>query len=118
MFRLLTDITIVAHLAFIAFVVLGAFVARHRRWLMIVHLSALTWAVYAELSPGVVCPLTVLENYFARRAGLASYQDDFVAHYVVPVIYQEGLSPRLQYLIVALVLVASLTAYATKRRSV
>jgi hypothetical protein len=81
----------------------------------IVHLSAVAWAVYAELAPGVVCPLTTLENHFAQHAGLSTYQEDFIARYLVPVIYQEGLSSRVQYLLIAIVITISFIAYATKR---
>jgi len=31
-------------------------------WLTIVHLTAVAWAIYVELSPGIICPLTDLEN--------------------------------------------------------
>ena len=73
MYRALTDVAVVGHLLFILFVIGGGFFTRRRRWATLVHLSALAWAVYAELSPGVICPLTALENVFAEHAGLASY---------------------------------------------
>ncbi len=116
MYRVLTELTVVVHLLFILFVVAGGFVARRWRWLTIVHLSAVVWAVYAELASGVACPLTTLENYFALRAGLATYQDDFITRYLVPVIYQDGLPPTVQYLLVALVVCLTIAAYATRRK--
>jgi len=120
MYRALTEVTIIVHLAFIAFVVTGGIVARRRRWLTIVHLAALSWAVYAELSPGIVCPLTTVENLFAVRAGITSYRGDFVAHYLVPVIYQEGLPLNWQYALTAVVIALNVAVYASllwKRRS-
>ncbi len=111
-YRALTELTIVVHLAFIAFVVAGAILVRHRRWLMPVHLAALAWALYAELSSGVVCPLTAVENLFAVRAGIESYRGDFVAHYLVPVIYQEGLPQKWQYALVAAVLALNVLVYS------
>jgi len=112
MFRALTECTILAHLAFIVFVIVGGVLVRRRLWLMALHLPALAWAVYAELSPGVICPLTSLENFFAVRAGIESYREDFVAHYLVPVIYQEGLPVGWQYSLAAVVVCFNLWIYA------
>ena len=110
MFRVLTDLTLVVHALFILFVLAGGFIARRRRWLTVVHLSAVLWAVYAEIAAGVVCPLTALENYFAQRAGLATYTGDFVARYLVPIIYQEKVPPALQYVLVAIVVAVTVAA--------
>ena len=97
MYRALTDLTITVHLAFVVFVVAGGILARRRRWLMPFHLVALAWAVYAELSPGIICPLTAVENCFAIRAGITGYDEDFIANYLVRVIYQEGLPQNRQF---------------------
>lgn len=78
---------------------------------MILHVLSVVWAVYAELSPGVICPLTTLENYFGLRAGLSTYQEDFVTRYLVPVIYQEGLSVGFQVWLVVLVIGINVIAY-------
>jgi hypothetical protein len=111
MYRALTELTIIVHLAFVVFVVAGGILARRYRWLVPFHLGALTWAVYAEASSGVVCPLTVIENFFASRAGIATYSGDFVAHYLVPVIYQEGLPPKWQLVLVLVVVILNLLVY-------
>jgi|CZKI01.1.fsa_nt_gi hypothetical protein len=118
MYRALTDITVVAHLLFIAFVVGGSFLARRRRWIISIHIVALIWAVYAELSPGIICPLTTLENILALRAGLATYSDDFVARYLLPIVYQNGLSQSWQYCLVAIVLGLNTFGYLSIARSV
>jgi hypothetical protein len=112
MYRALTEATILFHLGFILFVVTGALLVSWRRWLAPLHLAALAWAVYAELSPGVICPLTAAENYFALRAGIATYTGDFIARYLIPVIYQDGLPQRWQNLLVAVVLALNLVIYA------
>jgi len=111
-YRLLTEFTVVGHLLFIAYVVVGGFLARRRRWLTAVHLAAVAWAVYAEMASGVVCPLTSLENLFAQRAGLASYEGDFITRYLIPVIYPEGLTRLAQYVLVVVVLAVNGVAYA------
>jgi hypothetical protein len=116
MYRTLTELTVIVHLLFIVFVIAGGFLARRRRWLIIAHLSSVVWAVSAEMAAGVVCPLTTLENHFAQRAGLATYQEDFVTRYLAPIIYQDGLTPVFQYLLVGLVLAINVVAYAAKRK--
>jgi len=114
MYRALTELTIIVHLLFIVFVVVGGFLARRWWWLMALHLCAVGWAVYAELASGVVCPLTSLENHFASRAGLATYKEDFITRYLVPVIYPDQLTPAVQYVLVGLVVVINVGAYAAK----
>jgi uncharacterized membrane protein YoaK (UPF0700 family) len=111
MYRALTEAAIIVHLAFIAFVIAGGLLTRRYKWLIPFHLGALAWAVYAELSPGVVCPLTAVENYFALRAGIAEYRGDFVAHYLVPVIYQERLPPKWQLVLTLFVILLNLAIY-------
>ena len=115
-YQALTELTLIVHLLFILFVIAGGFFARRRRWLTTIHLSAVAWAIYVELAPGIICPLTSLENNFASHAGLATYQEDFVARYLVPVIYPEELNPAVQYLLVGLVVALNLVAYAPKRK--
>lgn len=115
MYRVLTELTVITHLLFVVFVVFGGFVARRSGWLTIAHISSVAWAVYAELASGVVCPLTALENYFAERAGVVNYEEDFITRYLVPVIYQDGIGPILQYLLVGLVFAVNVVAYTRRR---
>ena len=107
----LTQLTVIIHLAFILFVVMGGFFIHKKRWIRVVHLGSLVWAVYAELSPGVICPLTTLENYFGYHAGLSTYKEDFITRYLVPIIYQEGLTSNVQYVLVGLVICINVIAY-------
>ena len=107
----LTQLTVIIHMAFILFVVLGGFFIHKKRWIRVVHLGSLIWAVYAELSPGVICPLTTLENYFGYHAGLSTYKEDFISRYFVPIIYQEGLTSNVQYVLVGVVICINVIAY-------
>ena len=111
MYQILTELTVILHLLFIVFVVAGGFFVKGRRWMIILHLCAVAWAVYAELSPGVLCPLTSLENYFANRAGLATYEEDFVTRYLIPIIYQEGMTRSTQYMLAGIVTLMNIIAY-------
>lgn len=95
---LLADLVLVAHLAFIAFAVLGALAALLWRWAPLVHLPAAIWGVVVELAGGT-CPLTPLENSLRRAAGGSAYDNSFIEHYLTPVIYPSGLSSRGQALL-------------------
>jgi hypothetical protein len=109
--RILADAIVIAHLAFIAFVLVGGIWVLARPRLAWLHLPAVAWAAYAELS-ATICPLTPLENALRRRAGDAGYDGGFVEHYVIPVIYPAGLTPRVQWMLGALVIAINLAVYA------
>lgn len=116
-FRLLADLTVVVHFAFLLFVVVGGLLARRWPWVALPQLVAAAWGFYVEATPGLVCPLTPLENEFARRAGAAGYEGSFIEHYLVPVIYPDGLTPALQAALAALVVVANAAVYSWVFRS-
>ena len=84
------------------------------------HLPAAAWAAFVEFS-GRLCPLTPLENTLRRRAGLDEYSGDFVANYVLPVLYPAGLTREAQIALGCFVVVLNAVAYAwvvRRRRSV
>ncbi len=94
-YRLLADAVLLAHLAFILFVVFGALLVLRRRWLMPVHLLAVAWGIGIEVL-GAVCPLTYAENRLRLLAGEAGYSGGFVEHYVVALVYPGALTRELQ----------------------
>jgi hypothetical protein len=89
------DAVLVVHLAFILFAAFGALLVVWRPLAAALHLPALAWGVWIELSHGI-CPLTPLENSLRRAAGEAGYGGGFIEHYLVPVIYPAGLTPAHQ----------------------
>lgn len=113
-YLLLTRLTVVAHLAFILFVLVGGFFVQRKGWLIAIHLIAITWAVYVELTPGLICPLTDLENYFGYRAGLATYSEDFITRYLIPIIYPENLTATFQLVLAGVVVGINVFAYRSK----
>ncbi len=110
-YRVGADLVALIHLAFVAFVVGGAFAVA--RWPRVAwaHLPAATWAALVELA-GWPCPLTPLENALRRAAGLAGYPGGFVEHYLVPVIYPAGLTRTVQIALGVGVVVLVAAAYA------
>lgn len=104
-------LVLLAHLAFVLFVVCGAFLVLRWPRLAWLHLPAAAWGVYIELS-GRGCPLTTLENLLRLRAGLAGYPGGFVEHYIVWLLYPGGLTRGIQFVLAGIVLFINLALYA------
>ena len=94
-YQLLADLVVLVHVAFVVFAVLGGLLAARWRRLVWIHLPAVIWAVIVEFF-GWVCPLTPLENWLRRRGGQTGYPSDFIAHYILPVLYPEELTREVQ----------------------
>jgi hypothetical protein len=109
-YRLLADAVLLAHLAFILFVVFGALLVLRRRRLMPIHLLAVAWGIGIELL-GAVCPLTYAENRLRLLAGEAGYRGGFIEHYVVALIYPGALTRELQLGLAAGVLLINVLLY-------
>jgi len=114
--RILADLVVVLHLAFIVFVVGGGLLAIRWRWIPWVHLPAAAWGAILEIR-GLICPLTPLENWLRREAGGSGYTGGFIEHYLLPILYPPGLTSSIQLLLAALVVAANVAAYACVWRS-
>ena len=115
--RALADLVVLAHFAFVLFVVLGGLLVLRWPVLAWVHLPAAIWGVWIEFR-GWICPLTPLENDLRRRAGLAGYQGGFVEHYVIPTLYPADLTPPKQLALGTLALLVNLVAYGVLVRRI
>lgn len=109
-FRLLADALVVAHLVFVAFVLLGALLVARWPALAWLHVPALIWGALVELNAWI-CPLTPWEQHLRHAAGQSGYEGGFVDHYLLPVLYPAGLTPRMQLALGAVVLIVNLTLY-------
>jgi Protein of Unknown function (DUF2784) len=109
-YQLLADLIVLVHVAFVVFAVLGGLLAARWRRLVWIHLLAVIWAAIVEVF-GWVCPLTPLENWLRRRGGQGGYPSDFIAHYVLPILYPEGLTREVQITLGAFVLLINLSVY-------
>jgi len=110
LYQFLADTVLVAHLAFIIFVLAGGLLLLRWPRLVWLHVPAVVWAVFIEVA-GWVCPLTPLENYFRALAGGLVYQDDFVARYLLPLIYPFSLTPAIQLMLAIGVIAINLIVY-------
>ena len=109
-YGILAGLTVLVHAAFVAFVLVGGFMAWHWRWVAWLHLPATVWGVALEFG-GWICPLTPLENHFRARAGQAGYSGGFLDHYLTPLLYPAGLAPPRQAVLGALALGVNVVAY-------
>jgi len=104
------DAVLLVHGVFILFVLLGACLVWRWRWVLWLHLPAVAWGVYIELS-GNICPLTPWENHLRGLAGQAGYSGGFIEHYLLPAIYPAGLTPQIQWLLAGIVIAVNGLAY-------
>ena len=118
LYRFLADLVVLLHTGFVLFVVLGGLLALRWPRAAWLHLPAALWGAGIELLAGV-CPLTPLENHLRHLGGEAGYSGGFVEHYVLPVLYPDGLTRGLQLAIGTFVVVLNLVIYVlvwTRRR--
>ena len=115
-YRLLADATVAFHFTFIVFVVLGGFLVLRKPRFAWLHVPAVVWVVWLELT-GAICPLTPLENALRARAGEAGYAGGFIDHYLMPVIYPAGLTPQIQWGLAIAVLAINSIIYTTAWRN-
>jgi hypothetical protein len=87
--NLLADAAVVVHLAYLAFIPIGGFLAWRRRWVLPLHLAAVFVGVIS-VTVHFDCPLTTWEQSFRRRAGGHAYTNGFVDHYLTGRLYPHG----------------------------
>lgn len=109
-YRVLADAILVIHLCFVVFVALGGFLVLRWRWVAWLHLPAAIWGALIEFM-GWICPLTPLENELRRLGGDAGYAGGFIDHYIIALIYPEGLTRGAQIAVGIAVLVVNAAIY-------
>jgi len=110
-YRVLAEVVLVIHLAFVLFVVLGGLLVMRWPRLAWLHVPAAIWGVLIEYS-GWICPLTPLENSLRTKGGEAGYSGGFIEHYIQPTLYPSGLTRSTQLVLGSVVLLLNLAAYA------
>ena len=99
-YRLLADLVLLAHFAFVSFVVVGLlliWLGHFARWpwvrnwrFRLLHLAAMG-LVAAESLLSIICPLTSLEDRLRQLAGKRSaYAGSFVQHWVHRLMYYDA----------------------------
>ena len=110
MYEFAADLTLIVHFAFIIFVVFGALLFVVSTKIIYVHVPALIWGIYIEITHSI-CPLTYLENWFLQKANLTTYSEGFIQNYLVPIIYPKNLTEDLQTYFAIALIVANMVMY-------
>jgi hypothetical protein len=112
-YRLLADLVVLVHFAFVVFVVAGALLVLRWRRLAWIHVPVAAWGALIEFG-GWICPLTPLENWLRQQGGAAGYGGGFVEHYIIPVLYPGHLTRGIQIALGMAVLVLNGGIYGTR----
>ena len=107
----LADGVLIAHLAFIAFVMVGGLAVLRWHWVAFLHVPSFLWGVLIEFA-GWICPLTPLELHLRALAGAGGYEVRFLEHYLLRLIYPGSLTRGMQIAIGAGVLAVNGLIYA------
>jgi hypothetical protein len=110
-YGLLAEVVLLAHAAFVVFVVLGGLLVLRWPRLAWVHLPVVAWGAGIEFAGGI-CPLTPLENHLRALAHEQGYAGGFVEHYVFGLLYPEGLTREVQIVLGLGVLALNGAVYA------
>lgn len=115
-YAILASSLVVFHLVFVFFVIFGAGLLFRWPGLVWLHVPALIWGIYVEFTSSI-CPLTPLENHWRRKAGQEGYEGGFIDHYIMSVLYPDGLTPQVQLVLGILMVVFNVVVYGLWIRS-
>jgi hypothetical protein len=113
--RALADGMAGIHYAYMAYMLVGGFIAWRWPRTIVLHVLAVVWAVLI-VTTKVPCPLTALQNNFRERAGDNPLSDSFINIYVRGTFYPEG-QQTLSRIVAGVVILASWVGYYYLRRS-
>lgn len=102
----LVVVLVVAHYAFLAYLLIGGYLARRRPWTIWLHVAVAAWGI-AILLGVVECPLTIGERWARDAAGMAPLDGSgFIAHYVAGVLYPPGYGTAVDVVVFGVVVVS------------
>lgn len=107
----MADLIVLVHFGFVIFVVLGALLVLRWPRLAWAHVPAVIWGALVEFT-GWICPLTPLENRLRGAGGGTTYQGDFIAHYILPTLYPNGLTRQDQLMLGSVAIALNIAIYA------
>ena len=112
--RLLADLVVVVHVAYVLFIPVGGFLAWRWPRVLPVHVAALVVAI-ASVTVGFDCPLTTWEDSLRRHGGETPYTDGFLNHYLAGRLYPHGHDTLVQLVIGAAVLTSYIGFFVRQR---
>ncbi|MDT4923101.1 MAG: hypothetical protein QOG01_814 [Pseudonocardiales bacterium] len=115
--RILGDVMVGAHFAFLGYLIVGGFIAWRWPWTIYPHILAVIWGALIIITK-VPCPLTALQNQLRERGGqqpLGGPDRGFIAHYVrghlYPIAYEHVIQAT-----IGLVVLGSWVGFAIRMR--
>ncbi|BDY32594.1 DUF2784 domain-containing protein [Mycolicibacterium mageritense] len=118
LFTLIVAVTVTVHFTFIAYVVLGGFMALRLPRTLVLHVAAVAWGA-AGLALDLPCPLTDVERWARAGAGMAPLPPDgFIAHYLTGVVYPASWATAVQLAVLATVVMSWVVAVRRRQRAV
>ena len=97
-FLLAADVTLLLHVLFVAFVVIGLLLILvgkvrvwswiRNPWFRLIHLAAIS-VVMVQSWFGLICPLTTIEMALRSRAGDTVYSGSFISHWLESILYYQ-----------------------------
>src|SRR5689334_3637250 len=109
-YALAADGVMLLHFTFIAFALLGSLLLLKWPKLIWLHVPAMAWGAYVEIS-GRICPLTAYENQYRALAGESTYGEGFITHYLGPIIYPPNFTAGWRYFALGVLLTVNLIGY-------
>jgi hypothetical protein len=113
--RAAADLAALLHGAFIVFLVIGGVACLRWPGLLKAHVVAVAGMATVNLLD-LDCPFTVVQKHFIERAGDVPYEGGFNEHYLIDPIWDGGITPAIQAVIVACWLTPTVISYAVLLR--
>jgi hypothetical protein len=116
----LADGILALHLAYLAFIPVGGFLAIRWPRLILPHLTAVAIGL-VSITVKFDCPLTTWEQWLRRKGGQRAYTNGFVDHYLTGRVYPHGYTWAVQVIFAACVIASYAVIagrVAGRRRSV
>ena len=104
------NLTLVVHFTFIVFVIFGALLVFASKKIAFIHIPSVIYGACIELFH-FICPLTYLENWFLRKAGLKSYSNSFIEQYIMPIVYPNNITVEVQFYLGFLLIFTNIVIY-------
>ena len=117
MYHIVVVGAVVAHFAFLCYLIVGGFVALRWRRTIWLHVPTVLWGI-AITTERLDCPLTWLERWSRTKAGMAPLPPEgFIAHYIAGVLYPASWAGLVPVVVFTLVAVSWVLYVWTRRRN-
>jgi hypothetical protein len=117
MYHIIVVGAVVAHFAFLCYLIVGGFVALRWRRTIWLHVPTVLWGI-AITTARLDCPLTWLERWSRAKGGMAPLPPEgFIAHYIAGVLYPASWAGLVPVVVFTLVAVSWVLYVWTRRRN-